>query len=83
MKHLHIPLSEHLHNDLMAEARQSGESATSIARHAIEHALQARRRKNRQNEIAAYAAAHAGSELDLDPDLEAATLTVLSEDGSV
>ena len=79
MKHLHIPLSEDLHEALMAEARQSGKSATTIARHAIEHTLKVRRREARQDELAAYAASHAGSDLDLDPDLEAATLEVLFE----
>lgn len=74
MKHLHVPLGDELHQALMTEAQRSGESATSIARHAIELALRARRQEARRHAIAAYATAHAGTKHDLDPELEDAAL---------
>ena len=76
MKHLHVPLSESLHAALMDVAKASGESATALARRAIEDALWERRKQAIREELAAYARAVAGTLDDLDPDLEEAGLEV-------
>ena len=76
MKHLHIPLPEELHATLMQVAKASGESATSLARQAIEDALWERRQAAIRGELAAYAAAVAGTSDDFDPEMEAAGLEV-------
>ena len=46
--------------------------ATALAREAIDCWLRQQRRKERHDQIAAYAAEMAGTRFDLDPDLEAA-----------
>lgn len=76
MKHLHVPLPESLHAALMNVAKASGESATTLARQAIEDALWKHKQELVRAELAAYAAAVAGTPDDLDPELEAAGLEV-------
>lgn len=79
MKNLHIPISESVHAVLMAHAKATGESATSLARGAIEHLAKEIEREQIRAEIAAFAAEYAGTEWDLDPELEAAGLECLRE----
>ena len=71
-RNFHLPLSDETHRALRDEATRAGRPATVLVREAVEAWLEARRRAALHDEIAAYAARHAGTALDLDLDLEAA-----------
>ena len=73
----HLPLPQELHEMLRAESEASGEPATNLAREALADWLKRRKRERRYAEIAAFAAENAGTDLDLDPDLEAAGIEVI------
>jgi hypothetical protein len=73
----HIPLPQELHEMLRAESEASGEPATNLAREALSDWLKRRKRERRHAEIAAFAAEHAGTSFDLDPDLEAAGIEAI------
>ena len=73
-KNLHVPLPDHLNRELRAEAKRTGQPATELAREAIRSLLERRRRETLHIEIASYAAAVAGTQQDLDSDLEAASV---------
>ena len=72
MKNFHLPLPERTYADLRAEAERAQVPATALAREAIDWWLREQLRKARHDRIAAYAAEMAGTDLDLDPALEAA-----------
>jgi hypothetical protein len=72
MKNFHLPLPEQTYALLRAAAESSQVPATALAREAIEAWLRGQARKARYNAIAAYAADAAGTDLDLDRDLESA-----------
>ena len=74
LKNLHVPLPEPLNRELRAEAKRSGQPATELAREAIRRLLEKRKREALHREIAGYATAVAGTEQDLDSDLEAASV---------
>ena len=74
MKNLHVPLPEELHTGLRAESKRVQRPATALARQAIESWLQEQRKLTRHAEIAAFAEQHAGTDLDLDSDLEQESL---------
>ncbi len=69
-KNLHVPLPHDLNEELRTEAARSGQPATEIARDAIRQFLRLRRRQALHDEIAAYARKAAGTEADLDRELE-------------
>lgn len=71
MKNFHLPLPEPTYSLLRAEAERTRVPATTLAREAIDSWLQSQARKARHDAIAAYAAEVAGTDLDLDRDLEA------------
>lgn len=71
-RNLHVPLPELLHAELRAAAERTGRPATELARAAIDRWLQEEKRAAIRAEVAAYAAAHAGTTSDLDPALERA-----------
>jgi len=75
-KNLRVPLSADLHERLRSEAVRTGKPATELAREAIEAALIERQRTALAESIAVYAAAVAGTNDDLDPDLERAALSL-------
>jgi hypothetical protein len=77
MSNFHLPLSPELHEMLRDEAERSGQPATTLAREALQSWLAQRRRERLHEEIAAWAAEHAGTDLDLDRDLERAGLDEL------
>jgi hypothetical protein len=79
MKNFHLPLPDQVYDQLRTEAQRSRVPATSMARHAIQTWLAARKKATRKQAIAAYAAEMAGTEFDLDPQLEAASLDFLFE----
>jgi hypothetical protein len=72
MKHIHLPLSEPLHAELMRAAQSSGKTATQVARRALEIFLAQQKQAALNAELDAYIARHAGTSLDLDRELEAA-----------
>lgn len=69
-KNLLVPLPDDLNEELRTEAARSGRPATEIARAAIRQFLHQRRRQALHDEITAYARRAAGTEADLDRDLE-------------
>jgi hypothetical protein len=72
MKNFHLPLPEQTWAGLMQEAERARVPATALAREAIDLWLREQLRKARHEAIASWAAEAAGTNLDLDPDLEAA-----------
>ena len=74
----HLPLPPELHDQLREEAEISGQPATTVAREALRTSLALRRKSRLHAEIAAFAAEHGGTALDLDKDLEQAGLQALS-----
>jgi hypothetical protein len=82
MSNFHLPLTADLHEMLRDEAERSGQPATMLAREALLSWLTQRRKERLHEEIAAWAAEHAGTDLDLDRDLERASLEVLKTEPS-
>jgi hypothetical protein len=76
----HLPLSQELHEMLRAEAEASGEPATNLARAALAEWLKSRKKERRHAEIAAFATKNAGTDFDLDWDLEAAGIEAIEAD---
>ena len=74
MKNFHLPLPEQTYAHLRAEAERMQVPATTLAREAVDLWLRQQFRKARQDAIAAYAAEVAGTNLDLDTDLESAAV---------
>ena len=70
MKNFHLQLPELPYAHLRLEAERAGVPATTLAREAIDCWLREQARKARHDAIAAYAAEMAGTDLDLDPDVE-------------
>ena len=77
LSNFHVPLPPELHDLLRDEAERSGQPATALAREALQSWLTQRRRQRLHDEIAAWASDHAGTDLDLDKDLERAGLELL------
>jgi len=78
MRTFHLPLPEHLHDALRAEAAEGRRPATEILREALEGWLQSRRRARLDAEIEAYAREVAGGDCDLDLELEAAGIEAIA-----
>lgn len=72
MKKMHLPLPPDMHAQLKEESEASGTPSTVLARQAVEEWLVRRRHERVAEEIRAYAQAMAGTEADLDADLEEA-----------
>ncbi len=72
MKNFHLPLPERTYTALRVEAERARMPATALAREAIDWWLRQQLRKARHDRIVAYATEMAGTDLDFDPDLEAA-----------
>ena len=81
MKNFHLPLSDQTYARLRSEAERTKVPATSLAREAIDLWLRHNMRRARHEAIAAYAAQIAGTDLDLDFDLEAAGIDHLVKTG--
>lgn len=79
MKNFHLPLPEGTYTELRAAANRCRQPTTKLAREAIELWLRQNRKAARHDAIAAFAAACAGTPMDLDPDLEAASVEHLVE----
>jgi len=74
VRNFHLPLPEPTYRRLRDAAERTNQSATTLARHAIETWLRQHRRSMVREEIARYAAETASTREDLDEDLEAASL---------
>lgn len=81
MKNFHLPLPEHTYVQLRAEAERTQVPATTLAREAIDSWLLHQARKARHDAIVAYATETAGTDLDLDHDLESAGIEHLVKTG--
>lgn len=81
MKNFHLPLPDKTYALLRAEAERTQVPATSVAREAIETWLRSEARKARHAAIAAYATEMAGTNVDLDTDLESAAVEHLLNTG--
>jgi predicted transcriptional regulator len=73
----HVPLPEKLYRRVREEADRSKLPATEMAGDAIENRLEQRRKAALHEAIAAYAGRHAGTPVDLDEALEAASIDFL------
>lgn len=78
MKNFHLPLPENTYKRLRVEAERKQIPATALAREAIDSWLRDQARKARHEAIAAYAEEMAGTELDIDRELEAAGIEHLT-----
>ena len=65
----HVPLQEDLYEELRAQAKRLMRPATELVRQALEQWLEQQRKAALREAIAAYAAEHAGTAMDLDPEL--------------
>ena len=74
VKNFHLPLPEHTYVELRAEADRCRLPATSLARQAIKEWLRAKKKAATRRAIVVYASEMAGTEADLDPRLEAASV---------
>jgi hypothetical protein len=74
MKTFHLPLPEQTYRGLRAGAERTGVPATMLAREDVDWWLRQQGRRARHDAIAAYAAEMAGTQLDLDIDLESAAI---------
>jgi hypothetical protein len=74
MKNFHVPLPERTYTLLRTEAERTRVPATTLAREAIDSWLKYQARKARHDAIAAYALEMAGTDLDIDHDLESAAI---------
>jgi len=83
MKNFHLPLPEPTYSLLRAEAQRTRRPATTLARQAIDAWLRDQARKTTHDAIAAYAAEVAGTDLDLDRELESAGIEHLAKSGRV
>ncbi len=79
MKNFHLPLTDDVYARLRTESEQTQRPVTVLAREAIEDWLKARARQTRRRAIAEYATKMAGTEFDLDPALESASLEHLQQ----
>ena len=74
MRNFHLPLPEEIYVDLRAQAERLNRPATAVAREAIEAWLRHCRKLSRHQAISEYAREFAGTECDLDAELEAAAV---------
>ncbi len=79
---LELPLNHGVWNRLQEEATRVGQSAEALVSDVINAWLQQRERQRIASEIAEFAASNAGGPLDLDRELEAASLFVAHEERS-
>lgn len=82
MSNFHLPLPPELHEMLRNEAERSGQPATTLAREVLLSWLTRRRDERLHEEISSWAASHAGSDLDLDRDLENESLELFRAEPS-
>jgi len=74
LRNLHVPLPENLYSQLRAEAERAQQPATVLARQAIAWWLEQQSKRALHDSIRAYAARNAGTEVDVDQELETAAI---------
>ena len=79
-KNFHLPLPEALYEELRSAAREADQPATRFAQELMRAGLDEWHRARRRAQIAAYARQIAGSDEDLDPELERAGVESLVAD---
>lgn len=79
---LHLPLSPEIDEMLREEVEHSGKPAATVALEALRNWLSPRHERRLHDQISAWAAQHAGTDLDLDVELERAGLEVLTDEPS-
>lgn len=82
-QNFHVPLSLETYERLKLEAQHLQRPATELARVAIEMQLQKLEAQRIHDEIRAYAEAMGGSEADIDPDWQATSYEVFSQENWV
>jgi len=80
MKNFHVPLPADLYNQLQQEAEQAHRPATQLARQAIADWIQQRQAAALHQAMAEYASRWAGTDADLDVDLEQAGVDMLLDE---
>lgn len=73
-KNLHVPLPPDLHGELLQVAERLGKTSTAVAREVIEEYLRRMQKQATDQAILDWAREAAGTEYDLDGDLEDATV---------
>ncbi len=79
IKKLNLPLPQEMHEAIFAESQEMGVPATRLVRSVLEDWLRERRRARRRADVRHFAMETGGSELDLDPDLEAVATAELQQ----
>lgn len=77
MRNFHVPLPDDLYTKLREEALRNNQSATELARYAIKLWLKAREKLAIHKALSEFVTEYAGTELDLDEDLEALSIEYL------
>ena len=78
----HLPLPDEMYDALREEAAVERRPATEVVRDALSRWIQAQRRQRLADEIRLFAEAEAGTALDLDAELEAASIaSLIAADG--
>jgi len=78
-RNFHVPLPAQTYTRLRVEAARQNKPATQLVKQAVEYWLAEQERLALHEEIAAYAAEHAGTVADLDEDLERAAVELLAQ----
>jgi predicted DNA-binding protein len=73
-RNFHVPLPDELYKRLREEAERSEQPATVLAREAIDVWLRDREKATLHDAIADYAARHGGTAVDIDDELEEASV---------
>jgi predicted transcriptional regulator len=76
----HVPLPSDVYARLRKEAKRDKKPVTALAREAIHQWLEHRKREILHDAISSYATDFAGSDVDLDEQLEEAATELLIED---
>ncbi len=80
LRNFHLPLPDPLYEKLRREAERLNRPATALAREAIESWLRQRHKLEMYEAISNYAARQAGSDVDLDEELESASVNHLLDE---
>ena len=74
---MNLPLPATIHAAVFREARRRGTPATRLVRQILGQWLAEQEKARQSEEIRRFAESHAGSEVDLDPELESAGVELL------
>jgi len=79
---MNLPLSPEMHRQIFEEAKDQGVPATRLVREVLHRWLSERARQKEADELREFAKRHAGTSIDLDPELEAEAAKGLAHLGS-